>query len=162
VQWRAPRAIAQLNQPRLSVEELTHTVNITGRRRDVDRVIGAGRTRSTAARADIFEQANHFLMSSIPGDGHRVITIELRVRVCTCVKQQPNCVDAPFTRCEMDRLIITRQLGIALEEVTKRGRVTGSRGANRVPNIAATAQPLTVREVSCKFFRLDHVDDSVA
>ena len=76
--------------------ELTHTNEVAGRRRDVDRVIAGGRTRSAATRADIFEQASNCLMTTIPRDGHRVVTIELRVRVCACVEQQPHGVEVPF------------------------------------------------------------------
>ena len=43
VQRRASRPIAQVNEPRIGVEECAHLDNITSRRRDVDRVIGVGR-----------------------------------------------------------------------------------------------------------------------
>ena len=57
-------------------------------------------------------------MTTIPRDGHRVVTIELRVRVCACVEQQPHRFDVPFTRGEVDRLVIPGQVRIALEQAT--------------------------------------------
>jgi hypothetical protein len=130
-----------LNEPWIGIEECTHLDNVTSGRRDMDRVIGVGRPGSAATRADIFEQARDFLVTTIAGDCHRIVAIKFGIWVRTCVEQQPHGVQVAFARGEVDRLVISGQVGIALEQAMKRGRVAGNGGADCVPDIASAAGP---------------------
>ena len=55
VQRRAPRPIAQVNEPRIGVEECANLIDVTGGCRNVDRVIGVGRPRPAATRTNILQ-----------------------------------------------------------------------------------------------------------
>ena len=160
VQWRARRAVDAVNQLRVGVEKLAHPLKIAGGRREVDRVIGCGRGHTAAVAAGSFKQQGDCFVSTIAGHDDQVVPEPHRGRVRARIEQKPYRLEVPFPHREVDRLSVpvlrTVQVGIVLQQAPERVHVAGSRGADRIPHVAAAARPWPVGKFRCEFGRSDH------
>ena len=83
VQRRAPRAIAQVDEPGLCGQKSAHAGDVAGGGRIVDRVIGRGWPGPPAVDVCVFEQPGNSLVAAVAGGGYGIRTVEFQTRHCT-------------------------------------------------------------------------------
>src|SRR6266567_6324535 len=106
MQRRASGGVAAVHEGRVGIEQLADTLDITGLRSQMDRMIGAhlGRRHSRPASESLIEKLRDGVVTPVPGHfDETAVVIAVPFRIRAGFEQDLHGLEMPFPYCEVDR-----------------------------------------------------------